>query len=109
MIIIIIMIIHIIIIHIIIMIVIMIIISTKSLLSMAAFDPEQQQQQQQQQQQCSWCTREMRSRRQPDAFAGFHNTPKRKLADLSQPRQQHLNPTTAKPNKKHQDGKQIKF
>jgi hypothetical protein len=44
----------------------------------------------------------MRSRSQPDAFAGFHNTPKRKLADLSQPRQQHFNPTTAKPNKKHQ-------
>jgi hypothetical protein len=51
----------------------------------------------------------MRSRSQPDAFAGFHNKPKRKLADFSQPRQQHFNPTTAKPNKKHQDGRQIKF
>jgi ABC-type bacteriocin/lantibiotic exporter with double-glycine peptidase domain len=40
--------------------------------------PQQQNQQQQQQQHCSWCTRNMRSRSQPDAFAGFHNTPKRK-------------------------------
>ena len=40
--------------------------------------PQQQNQQQQQQQQWSWCTRETRSRSQPDAFAGFHNTPKLK-------------------------------
>jgi hypothetical protein len=69
----------------------------------------QQQNQQQQQQQWIWCTRETRSRSQPDAFAGFHNTPKRKLADSSQPQQQQFNPTTAKPKKKHQHGRQIKF